>query len=129
MSNRVARTAGLIVLGVAAVAVVGALLVKDQMSRHRRTDTWSPTWGAFVQIAITPPAERFLTLISCSLPLASVSFPTRSMAESRSSARRSAGRGTEVDRETVVDSKAASLPSMRSPPNFRRISSANMRKT
>lgn len=36
MSNRVARTAGLIVLGVAAVAVVGALLVKDQMSRHRR---------------------------------------------------------------------------------------------
>jgi len=36
MSNRVARTAGLIVLGVAAVAVLGALLVKDQMSRHRR---------------------------------------------------------------------------------------------
>ncbi len=36
MSNRVARTAGLIVLGVAAVAVLGALLVKDQLSRHQR---------------------------------------------------------------------------------------------
>jgi len=36
MSNRVARTAGLIILGVAAAAVLGALLVKDQMSRHRR---------------------------------------------------------------------------------------------
>jgi len=36
MANRVARTAGLIILGVAAAAVLGALLVKDQMSRHRR---------------------------------------------------------------------------------------------
>jgi len=36
MSNRVARTAGLIILGVAAAAVLGALLVRDQMSRHRR---------------------------------------------------------------------------------------------
>jgi hypothetical protein len=36
MSNRVARTAGFIVLGIAAVAVLGALLVRDQMSRHRR---------------------------------------------------------------------------------------------
>jgi hypothetical protein len=66
-------------------------------------------------------------LISCSLPAESVSFPTRSIAESRSSERRSAGRGTAVDKETVVDSKAASLPPIRSPPNLLRISSANMR--
>lgn len=36
MSNRVARTVGLIVLGVAGVTVLGALLVRDQISRHRR---------------------------------------------------------------------------------------------
>ena len=90
------------------------------------TETCSPTSGARVTIAITPPAERFLTLISCSLPFASVNLPTRSIAERRSSDRRSAGRGTALDKETVVDSKAASLLLMRPPPNFLRISSANM---
>jgi hypothetical protein len=38
-----------------------------------------------------------------------VSLPTRSIAETRSSNRRSAGRGTAVESETVVDSNAASL--------------------
>ena len=56
--------------------------------------TCSPTAGGRVTIAITPPADRFLTLTSCSLPLASVSLPTRSMAETRSSvATLGSGRG------------------------------------
>src|SRR5256885_11322255 len=90
-------------------------------------ETCSPATGARVTIAITPPADRLLTLISCSLPAASVSLPTRNIADSRPSPRRSAGRGTPVDRDTVVDSNAASLPPLRSTPNFLRISSANIR--
>ena len=37
-----------------------------------------------------------------------MSLPTRSIADMRSSARRSAGRGTAEERDTVVDSNAAS---------------------
>lgn len=40
-AKRVARTAGFTVLAVAAVAALGALLVRDQISRHQR-DLFSP---------------------------------------------------------------------------------------
>ncbi|HYX46632.1 MAG TPA: hypothetical protein VE820_07410 [Sphingomicrobium sp.] len=49
----------------------------------------------------------------------------RSIAEIRSSSRRSIGRGTAVDKETVVDSKAASVPE-EDPADFLRISDVNM---
>src|SRR5258708_32063106 len=90
--------------------------------------TCSPTFGARVTIGLIRPAERFLTLTSCSLPLAPVRLPTESMAERRSSTRRSAGRGTDVDKDTVVDSKAASLLLKAWPENFFRIRSVNMLK-
>ena len=80
-------------------------------------------------MAISPPADRFFTFMSCSLPLASVSLPTRSIAETRSSIRRSAGRGTAVDSETVVDSNAASVLPIGCAPNFLRISDANIPET
>lgn len=44
----------------------------------------------------------------------------------RSSSRRSAGRGTAVDRDTVVDSKAVSISDCPDPADFLRISDANM---
>jgi hypothetical protein len=40
-TNRILRTTGFTVLAVAAAAALGALLVRDQMSRHRR-DLFSP---------------------------------------------------------------------------------------
>lgn len=39
--NRVVRTAGVTILVLAAAAALGALLVRDQISRHRR-DLFSP---------------------------------------------------------------------------------------
>lgn len=41
MSSRVVKTVGISLLVVAATAALGALLVRDQMSRHRR-DLFSP---------------------------------------------------------------------------------------
>jgi hypothetical protein len=73
-----------------------------------------------------PPADMFLTLISCWLPSASTSLPIRSIAETRSSSRRSAGRGTAVDSETVVESNAASVSAMEAAADFLRISDPNM---
>ncbi len=49
----------------------------------------------------------------------------RSIAEMRSSSRRSMGRGTDVDNETVVDSNAASVSEV-DPADFLRISDVNM---
>lgn len=40
-TNRILRTTGFTVLAVASAAALGALLVRDQMSRHRR-DLFSP---------------------------------------------------------------------------------------
>lgn len=40
-TNRILRTTGFTVLALAAVAALGTLLVRDQMSRHRR-DLFSP---------------------------------------------------------------------------------------
>jgi hypothetical protein len=40
-TNRILRTTGFTVLAVAAAAILGALLVRDQISRHRR-DLFSP---------------------------------------------------------------------------------------
>jgi hypothetical protein len=49
------------------------------------------------------------------------------MADMRSSVRRSIGRGTEVESDTVVDSNAASVgPPPVMPPGFLRISDPNM---
>jgi hypothetical protein len=62
------------------------------------------------QFAITPPADKFLIFTSCSAPAWSMSLPTRSIDDRRSSVWRSAGRGTAVDSDTVVDSNAAWLP-------------------
>jgi hypothetical protein len=49
------------------------------------------------------------------------------MAETRSSSRRSAGLGTEVESDTVVDSNAASVSELPCAPDFLRISDENMR--
>ena len=82
--------------------------------------------GAWATMAISPPADRFLTLISCCSPEASVSLPTRSIADMRSSVRRSAGRGTAVDSDTVVEFERASLDTVAQAPDRLRISDANM---
>src|SRR5437868_7812907 len=73
-----------------------------------------------------PPAERFLTRISWS-PLAARSLPRRSIDETRSPARRSIGRGTAVERETLVDSNSASPVFWGCVTDFRRISDPNIK--
>src|SRR6185503_20839091 len=77
-------------------------------------------------MAMTPPADIFLILISCCVPAASTNLPIRSIAETRSSSRRSTGRGTAVDRETVVDSNADSIWELPFRPDFLRISDSNI---
>src|SRR5690242_9360330 len=76
--------------------------------------------------AMIPPADMFLRRISCWFPDPSIILPTRSIAEMRSSSRRSTGRGTAVDSETVVDSNAASTSDWVEPADFLRISDENM---
>src|SRR5215218_5101036 len=91
--------------------------------------TCSPTVGTSGTIAIRPPAERFFTLTSCWLPAALVSFATRSAADRRSSERRSLGRGTAVDNDTVVESNSISVPPSRGTSDRLRISEENMVKS
>ncbi|NUQ17845.1 MAG: hypothetical protein HOP95_05225 [Sphingomonas sp.] len=50
----------------------------------------------------------------------------RSIAETRSASRRSIGRGTAVESETVVDSNAASVSELELPADFLRISDPNI---
>src|SRR5206468_12211842 len=73
-----------------------------------------------------PPPERFWTWTSCCSPEPPVTWATRSIADTRSSLRRSLGRGTVVESETVVDSNAASPLASSASPDFLRISDANM---
>ena len=64
--------------------------------------------------------------MSCCSPDAFVSLATRSMEPKRSSLRRSVGRGTVVDSETVVDSNVISCPPSSGTTGFLRISAANI---